>query len=75
MTSESVVIEIKKERKLDNPKYFVEYYANNNPHVVCECGQTIRRMFKPKHIKCAKHRFLLERKELEKDVIVDEIAV
>jgi len=59
----------KLERKLDNPKYFVEYYHNNNPHIVCECGQTIRRMFKLKHSRLAKHKFLLEKKiELEKQL-------
>lgn len=65
MSSESVVI---KERKLDNPKYFVEYYHNNNPHIVCECGQTIRRMFKVRHCKLTKHKFLLAMKEKQEDV-------
>ena len=73
MATESVEV-LKKERKLDNPKYFVEYYANNNPHVICECGAVIRRMFKQKHIKCAKHQFLLKRRE-EMEVIKEEVAV
>ena len=61
-----------KERKLDNPKYFVEYYHSHNPYLVCECGQTVRRMYKLKHSRLAKHKFLLARKEEEKkEEIVD----
>jgi hypothetical protein len=59
---ENQVEKPKKERKLDNPKYFVEYYHNNNPHIICECGQSVRRMFKLKHSRLAKHKFLLEKK-------------
>jgi len=56
---------VDKERKLDNPKYFVDYYHSHNPYLVCECGQTVRRMYKLKHSRLAKHKFLLARKQEE----------
>lgn len=57
-----------KERKLDDPKYFVNYYHSHNPYLLCECGQTIRRMYKLKHTRLAKHKFLLARKAEEQPI-------
>lgn len=71
-TNLNLAPKVDKERKLDNPKYFVEYYHSHNPYLVCECGQTVRRMYKLKHSRLAKHKFLLARKEEEKkEEIVD----
>lgn len=66
----NLVPKVEKERKLDNPKYFVEYYHNHNPYIICECGQSVRRMFKLKHSRLPKHKFLLDKKiEMEKQLI------
>lgn len=73
MTSESVVVT--KVRKIDDPMYFNNYYHAHNEYVECECGQTVRNMYRVKHCKSKKHGFLLARKELGKEVKMDEIAV
>jgi hypothetical protein len=62
-----------KERKLDDPKYFVNYYHSHNPYLLCECGQTIRRMYKLKHTRLAKHKFLLARKAEEQQINLETI--
>lgn len=64
---------VDKERKLDDPKYFVNYYHSHNPYLLCECGQTIRRMYKLKHTRLAKHKFLLARKAEEQPINFETI--
>jgi len=77
MEAKSEKVFVIKPRKLDDPKYFVNYYHENNNIIMCECGQSMRRMYKSKHVKLQKHHYLLDKKlkaEAEVKQVVEDLG-